>query len=418
MAMNRVFATLGGDRTSGALSRLAPWAVACVLAAVWALDLLRVHGDFSRTDWMGPPHSAMDYVPVVSGGVVCVLALLTLRPSSGPVATAVSGAAASASVMAASAVLWPLPMGEAFGYALAGSEVSGLLVLLALAGLRCRPWQIGAVALCAFAATLSDYLREPVPYYASLANTSLTFVAVGLAPGLYLRWREAQRRSHAEQARSQERLAIARDLHDVVAHEVTGIVVQAQALRHIADRDPGAVRNALPEIEAAGARALESMRGMVSRLREPGDVPLAPDTAAGLARLATPAAGSRPEVAVRCRGPVEALPPTAGTAVLRIAQESVTNALRHARGATRVEVSVEAGAEEVAVRVGDDGQGGTGPAGGGFGLVGMAERVRLLGGVFSAGPRDRGRGWEVVARLPLDRAGEGPERRSTVGEQG
>ncbi|PDP85916.1 two-component sensor histidine kinase [Glycomyces fuscus] len=415
MAMNRMFATLGGGRIGGALPRLAPWAVACLLAAMWALDLLRVHGNFSSPGWMGPPHSAMDYAPVVSGGVVCALALSALRPSSGPVPTAVTGAAAAAAVLATSAVLWPLPTG-AFGYAFASSEVSGLLVLLVLAGLRCGPWQIGAVALCAFAAILSDYAREPVPYYVSLASTSLMFVAAGLAPGLYLRWREAQRRSHVEHARSQERLAIARDLHDVVAHEVTGIVVQAQALRHIADRDPGAVRTALPEIEAAGARALESMRGMVSRLREPGDVPLAPDTAAELARLATPAADGRPEVVVRCGGPVDALPPTAGTSVLRIAQESVTNALRHARGATLVEVSVEAGPEEVGVRVSDDGQGASGAAGGGFGLVGMAERVRLLGGVFSAGPRDRG--WEVAARLPLERAGHGPERRSTVGEQG
>ncbi len=411
-------AILSGQRFGFAPHQLVSWAVACVLAAIWVLDLVRVHGDFSVPYWMGPPHSAMDYVPVVSGGVACVLALLALRPSSGPALTAVAGAAASATVVAASAVLWPLPMGEAFGYALVGSELSPLLVLLALAGLRCRPWQICAVSLCVFVVPLSDYLREPLPAYWDLVNQSLTFVAVGLAPGLYLRWREAQRRSHMENARSQERLALARDLHDVVAHEVTGIVVQAQALRHIADRDPGAVRNALPEIEAAGARALESMRGMVSRLRDPGDVPLAPDAAAGLARLATPAAGSRPEVAVRCEGPVDALPPTAGTAVLRIAQESVTNALRHARGATRVAVSVEAGAEEVAVRVVDDGQGAAGPSGGGFGLVGMAERVRLLGGVFSAGPRDRDRGWEVAARLPLDRVGGGPEQRSTVGEQG
>ncbi|WP_150248964.1 sensor histidine kinase [Nocardiopsis deserti] len=415
MAMNRMFAVLGGPRVGGALSRLAPWAVACVLVAAWGLDLLRVHGNFSVPGWMGPPHSAMDYAPVVSGGVVCALALLALRPASGAAPTTVAGAAAAAAVLAASAVLWPLPMGV-FGYAFASSEVSGLLVLLMLAGLRCRPWQIGVVALCSFVAALSDHLREPTPYYESLVTTSLLLVTAGLAPGLYLRWREAQRRSHVEQARSQERLAIARDLHDVVAHEVTGIVVQAQALRHIADRDPGAVRTALPEIEAAGARALESMRGMVSRLREPGDVPLAPDTAAGLARLATPAADGRPEVAVRCGGPVDSLPPTAGTAVLRIAQESVTNALRHARGATLVEVSVEAGPEEVAVRVGDDGQGAAGATGGGFGLVGMAERVRLLGGAFSAGPRDRG--WEVAARLPLDRVGDGPGQRSTVREQG
>lgn len=405
MVMSRMPAVLDGSRFYGALpSRLLPWAAACALTVVWVLDLVHVHDNFSQENWLGPPHSAMDYVPVVSGALVCVLTAVALRPKSGPALTTVLGTAAAGTVLAASAALWPLPMGEAFGYFFMNSEILGLLVLLVLTGFRCRPWQIGLVALCAGAVPFSDHLRESTPYYEGLVYTTLVFLAAGVSPGLYLRWREAQRRVHTDRARAQERLSIARDLHDVVAHEVTGIVVQVQALRYIADRDPDAVRAALPDIEASGARALESMRGMVSRLRDPGEAPLAPDPAEGLARLASPAADGRPEVTVLCEGSVDELPPTVGTAVLRIAQESVTNALRHARGATRVRVVVEAGPDGARTEVCDDGRGTGGPTGG-YGLVGMAERVRLLGGRFSAGPREGEPGWRVRAWLPSAEAG-------------
>jgi len=340
----------------------------------------------------------MDYVPVVSGAVMVALTLVALHPRAGRVLTAVLGGTAALVMALASVLLFPMPMGM-YGYALAPSEVLALLVLLALTALRSRPWQIALVALGAYAATLSDYLREPVSL--SLSSPSM-LVAVGLAPGLYLRWREFQRQTAMERARAQERLAIARDLHDVVAHEVTGIVVQAQALRHVAERDPEAVRALLPEIEAAGARALESMRGMVSRLRDTDDVSLAPDIAEGLSRLKAAPGDGRPRVAVRCEGDVNALPTAVGTTVLRIVQEAVTNALRYARGATLVDAVVRTGPDGVRVEVGDDGREGAGTVGGGFGLLGMAERTRLLGGDLSAGPRGGGTGWDVRAWLPLE----------------
>ncbi|WP_460778058.1 sensor histidine kinase, partial [Nocardiopsis nanhaiensis] len=117
----------------------------------------------------------------------------------------------------------------------------------------------------------------------------------------------------------------------------------------------------------------------------------------------------RPEVTVHaCEGLAD-LPPGVGTAVLRIAQESVTNALRYARGATRVSVVVSAEDEGVLVRVDDDGRGGGIPVGGGHGLVGMAERARLLGGELTAGPVGIGQGWTVRATLPVPRGGDGPE---------
>ena len=382
------------------IARLVPWAVAGVLAVAWGYDVVGTARRQTVPNWAGPPHSSMDYVPVVAGAVMCVLALIALHPRAGRGLTAACGTAAPLVMIIASAVLFPLPKGM-FGYAFAPSEILSVLVLLSLAALRCRPWQIAAVALCACVAALSDFLREPNS--GGFLYPALMLVTAGLAPGLYLRWREFQRRSHMERARSHERLAIARDLHDVVAHEVTGIVVQTQALRHVAERDPGAVHAMLPEIEAAGARALESMRGMVSRLREPDDeVPLAPGVSEGLAGLEAAASGGRPRVAVRWEGDVDGLPPTVGTTVLRIVQESVTNALRYARGAALVDAVVEVRTDGVRVEVLDDGREATGPVGGGFGLVGMAERTRLLSGELSAGPREGGRGWRVRAWLPLE----------------
>ena len=181
----------------------------------------------------------------------------------------------------------------------------------------------------------------------------------------------------------------------------------ANRIGHVAERDPGAVREALPEIEAAGTRALESMRGMVARLREPGEAPLAPGPAEGLEALAAPAAPGRPEVTVHVSGPVGELPPEAGTAVLRIAQESVTNALRYARDATRVSVVVTVGDDGVGIRVTDDGRGAGLPVGGGHGLVGMAERARLLGGELTAGPEGVGQGWTVRGTIPARHGGDG-----------
>lgn len=309
--------------------------LAVVLAAMWAVDLGRALAIPGYEDWSGPPSSPMDLAPAVSGAICALLLILVVRPRAGARATFAAAVAAPLVVTAFSVLLWPLPIGL-FGYPIAGSELAAILVLLSLTALRCNVPRIAAVSFLVFVAVHSDFLREPFPLDPS---NSLLAVAVGLAPGLYLRWVGSERRAHEERARQTERLAIARDLHDVVAHEVTGIVVQAQALRHVAERDPSAVREALPQIEEAGTRALGSMRGLVSGLREQGSAPLAPVAVEGLRELAAPAAPGRPGVAVELSGPVDELPVDVGTAVLRVAQESVTNALRHARGAGRAQRS-------------------------------------------------------------------------------
>lgn len=385
MGLNRIVEVLGGP-----LGERILWGGAgAVLALAVVADLLTVRSGLAATPWPGPPHGPWDWLPAASGAAAGGLVLLALRPRAGAAATGAAALAAPLVVASSSLALWPLPKGM-FGYPVAISEACVLLLALAVTALRCDARWIAAVSAAAFLAAASDRLREGA---GDTLTPALLLVAVGLAPGLYLRWRRYQREYHVERARAQERLAVARDLHDVVAHEVTGIVVQAQALRRIADTRPEAAVRALPEIEAAGARALEAMRSLVSRLREPDEAPPVPDAREGLDRLAGGAGGL--EVAVRVEGSLAGLAPEVGTALVRIAQEAVTNARRHARGASRVSVEVEAG-DGVRMAVRDDGRGSGGA--GGFGLVGMAERARLLGGELTAGPGADG--WEVHVRLP------------------
>lgn len=367
------------------------------LVAMWAVDLGRALAIPGHPDWAGPPSSPMDFAPTLSGAICVLLLILVVRPRAGAGATFAAAVSAPLVVTAFSALLWPLPSGL-FGYPIAGSEFASILALLSLTVLRCNVPRIAVVSFLVFVATYSDFLREP---FTLDPSNALLAVAVGLSPGLYLRWRGNERRTHEEQARQTERLAIARDLHDVVAHEVTGIVVQAQALRHVAEHDPSAMREALPHMEEAGTRALESMRGLVSGLREQASAPLAPIAVEGLRELAVPAALGRPGVEVELSGPVETLPADVGTAVLRVAQESVTNALRHARGAVRVQVRVAVDGGAVELEVADDGHGTPRRGGGGHGLVGMAERVQLLGGELSAGRSETRQGWTVRARVPV-----------------
>ena len=405
------FSTLTGYFTDPstrprALAVCAAVGLAVALAALWAVDLGHALAIPGHEDWEGPPSSPMDFAPSVSGAICALLLILVVRPRAGARATFAAAVAAPLVVTACSVLLWPLPSGL-FGYPIAGSEFAAILSLLSLTALRCNVPRIAAVSFLVFLATYSDFLREP---FTLDPSNSLLTVAFGLAPGLYLRWRGTERRAHEERARQTERLAIARDLHDVVAHEVTGIVVQAQALRHVAERDPSAVREALPRIEEAGTRALESMRGLVSGLREQGSAPLAPLAAEGLRELAAPAAPGHPGVVVELSGPAAELPADVGTAVLRVAQESVTNALRHARGAGRVQVRVTVGEGAVELEVADDGHDTRRRGGGGHGLVGMAERVRLLGGELSAGPSETRQGWTVRAKVPVSEREENEAR--------
>ena len=246
------------------------------------------------------------------------------------------------------------------------------------------------------------FLRDRSPLSDTIVG--LVILMVPLVIGAALRFQTTARQRELESVRSAERTALARELHDTVAHHVSAMVVRAQAGVVVERLEPGAAVEALRVIEAEGARTLTEMRRLVGSLRTADAVALAPLAGiADIAALASPT--GRPAVVVEVSGDdVAHVGPVVGAAAYRIAQESVTNAVRHARGVTRVRVVVQESAEDVRVRVSDDGEPLAGPAGEGYGLVGMAERATLLGGTFTAGPVPGG-GWVVEAVLPLEVAG-------------
>ncbi|MFC9858605.1 MULTISPECIES: sensor histidine kinase [unclassified Streptomyces] len=230
----------------------------------------------------------------------------------------------------------------------------------------------------------------------------------------------------AAQAVTAERLRIAREMHDTVAHSIGIIALQAGAAARVVDTRPEAARHAMIAVETAGRETLSGLRRMLVALRQPepaqgrehgpdgrehgpapesgarpdGPAPLRP--AEGLAdveRLAAATTGAGVRVDVRWRGERRPLPPDIDLSAFRIIQESVTNVVRHAAtGSCRV--SVEYGDEELAIEVTDGGRGGGGSPDTGFGLTGMRERVALLNGDFSAAPDPAG-GFRVAARLPV-----------------
>lgn len=234
--------------------------------------------------------------------------------------------------------------------------------------------------------------------------------AIGVGAGIYLRDLDRQRRVAAESARHEERMDLARELHDLVAHYVTGIVVQAQAAQVVPGQDGDTARRALEQIEDAGKAALTAMRGLVGSLRDGGEQPTGPlAPPVGLAGLDGLAAACRSlGIPVDLRVDQLAAHQVSGAvagSTHRIVQEALTNVQRHATGASRVTVDVTVIDDHLVTTVTDDGRL---PIGGplldrrGYGLIGMAERAHTLAGSLAAGPVDPpGHGWRVEARLPL-----------------
>ncbi|MEV4464845.1 histidine kinase [Micromonospora echinofusca] len=235
---------------------------------------------------------------------------------------------------------------------------------------------------------------------------------------------EREREAEARAAVAGERTRIARELHDVVAHSMAVMIVQADGARFMLDRDPETARQAVKVVADTGRQALEEMRRLVGVLREPS----APDAQAGPGAAGAPdGAGATADPAhrrlaltelpalldrfraagLRARhtvtGEPAPMPPGLELTVYRVVQEGLTNALKHAGVGAGVEVTVACAGDAVVVRVVDDGQGRppVSPApSGGHGLVGMRERVGVYDGSLTAGPRLAG-GWQVEARLPL-----------------
>lgn len=259
---------------------------------------------------------------------------------------------------------------------------------------------VGAALLVA--STTLSLAFGPMTLTDLIGGTAVLVATISLGAGF--RWRAGSRARELDRVKLDEREQLARDLHDTVAHHVSAIAIQAQAGTALAPTDPAAAIAALRTIEGEASRTLAEMRSIVRVLRRADAAELAPgpglDDLSGLASTdaATDAASGPPRVEVRVTGDLASVPPTIGAALYRMAQESVTNARRHARGATRVEVLVQVDDAGVQLDVHDDGVAAA-SASPGFGIVGMVERATLLGGTCSAGPALDG-GWTVSAALP------------------
>ena len=306
----------------------------------------------------------------------------------------------------------------------------GLPIFVLVAGVSLhstRRRALLAAGLAAVALSVAVWLQPERVATASTWVASLLAVAVAWLWGENLRNRrarwaameerarrlEAEREERDRQAVTDERLRIARELHDVVAHSMSVIAVQSGVANHVIDSRPAQARQALATIEATSRSALVELRRLLGVLRQ-GDDPVAslePNPGmAEIGRLADQIRSAGVKVELKVEGEPGELPPGVDLSAFRIAQEGLTNVLKHGGGVARVLVRYSPGA--VAVEIADDGRAGTDGApaeGTGHGLIGMRERVAVFGGQLTAGPVPGG-GYRMAARLPYAAAagaGEG-----------
>jgi signal transduction histidine kinase len=289
------------------------------------------------------------------------------------------------------------------------AEALALLGVLFVLSRRGDPaWSVMAVIATVAALGLLP-MRGGFDYIFVIFGLILALAAtIAIGSGVYLRTVDTSRVRAMDAVRAEQRAEFARDLHDFIAHHVTGIVVQAQGARFIAEQDPQRVLLALEQIENAGAETMASMRRMVGVLRDPSaqpDAPLAP--VSGVRELTQlveqfTAAGG-PLARLHVDGDTHGLPVEVSTSAYRVVMEALTNVRRHADGARVVDVWVRRTSEWLLVRVANDGlpPRATLPRDRqGYGLVGLTERVKAVGGRITAGPGIDG-GWVVDAALPL-----------------
>jgi signal transduction histidine kinase len=285
---------------------------------------------------------------------------------------------------------------------------------------------VGAGAVIATAAFPNTTPQVPARFTALLVLAPTAAVAAGMRG-----WRQragdsaerllraqAEHEAQTRRAVEAERARIAGELHDVVTHNVSVMVVQAGAARSVLDSSPADARAALLAVEASGRTAMSELRHLLGLLAPAGG-----DEAA---LVPQPGAGQVPSLVERVRAAglsveltvtgARDLPPGVDLAAYRVVQEALTNVIKHA-GTARAAVVLEYRPDDLLITVTDDGRPGTGPAGaGGRGLIGLQERIGLYGGELDAGPRPGG-GWRVRARIPLEGLG-GPARAGGHGARG
>jgi signal transduction histidine kinase len=363
-------------------------------------------------------------VPLATGSVIAVGVSLRAEPGMRALALALGLAAAAALALRRRAPTATLAVSGGlvlilfhFDHAAGATAVlAPAVALFSLALTRGRLHTIGAALAAVAAVAAADIVLTDHNAFQTLGH--ITLVAVPLLAAEALRNRrsyvkllleqlEAAERSREEEAQrraEQERLRIARELHDVVAHTLTTINVQAGVARHLLERDSGNARTALAAIEAASHDALEELRTILGVLRDPDGAPLEP--APGLTNidgLVQQARGSGLEASLTIAGDEpRRVPDAVQLAAYRIVQESLTNARQHAPGAS-AQVTLTFRQERLLVTIENE----TNPARNGngarvgVGIRGMRERTTALGGTLEAGPSRNG--FRVTAELPYRR---------------
>ncbi|MFF9075618.1 sensor histidine kinase [Streptomyces sp. NPDC014735] len=368
---------------------------------------------------------ATGYAPTtaatVASGVVCVAALL-VPPARFPMT------AAAAVVMSCALSVVSMQLTHRPEVTPGLTELAALLLVITRAVRQYPPLRAVTPAAGAAVAAILLPLRLPEQEYsrvsAYLEPGILLAMVLMVALGLYLRLADTLRDRERAADRQAQRLEYARDLHDFVAHHVTAIVAQARAVRFASEAghapSPEELDKTFARIEEAGMQTMESMRGMVSVLRDPvvsvatgpvGDLTRLRDLTEEFSRAGSPAA-----LSLDARLADYCFPPELTTAIHCVVRESLTNIRKHADhvGQVTVDVHVRPGdPERLEVEVRDDGrnnasQHGRKTGSEGYGLLGLTERVEAVGGRVSAGWRIDHVGWQVVADLPL------PARRSPL----
>jgi signal transduction histidine kinase len=281
-----------------------------------------------------------------------------------------------------------------------------------------RHWKLSLALMVALAAGVDIIFPGPLPRIPNATGPFLLLLFPWIA-GNAMRLRQQRidsvesramrlerERDEAEAALRSERTRIARELHDVVAHSVSVMVVQAGAARQVVRSKPDRATEALLAVEECGREAMGELRHLLGLLTEPGSIPLAPQPGLdGVPLLVDRIRAAGLPVSLLVEGATRHLPPGVGLAAYRIVQEALTNALKHSGAATSVVVRY--GDNVLELSIVDEGPVSTGQArddwalseGTGQGLMGMRERVALYGGSLEAGPRPGG-GYAVHARIP------------------
>lgn len=328
------------------------------------------------------------------GLVVCAAALLRERGRT--IAAAVGLGVAAAATIA-----------SRLGHLAGEPGVAASLALIVLGGSSVRtlpPRRAVVIAAAGFAVMgLGRLTATPsLPAHPAPVQLGLLGWVPAIGAGLALRFLDYRRQAAIEMMRRDERLALAQELHDVVAHHVSGMVVQTQAARIVGRKQPETLDATLAGIEQSGTDALDAMRRVVALLRDADDAATATAGPEQLTELVQRFKQHGPAVHLTLPTDQRPWPPEVTTTVYRVVQESLTNIARHARHARSATVTITRDCTSVSVEIDDDAP--HSPLRrshrSGYGLVGMRERVEALSGTLNAGPRPDA-GWSVHATLPV-----------------